>query len=425
MISMLLVAGDGTGVLASHAALGNDVSRCAMSLASDWDPLDSASLADPTGYDNAIRRKCPVAYTEQFGGFWGLFDHASVTAATRDTEAFLSSPTQMWPRADIGVPWLPLQSDPPDHRQYRRPLVPFFRGERIESFRPRLRQLTNELIDAFVERGHANVAAELDIPLPAMGLCLLLHLPEDRWTNFYRWSTLMAEAARAGDAESIGRCFAEIKEFADEWILDRRQHAFDDVVDAMLRARIDDRPWTDDEIRGTFTLLFSAGHQTTADALNFAVKYLAEHPGDREKLIAAPELIPAAAVEFVRLSAPVRALARTTACPVTMHDRTIPAGSPVVMMWGAASRDEAYYDDPDVFNLERDNRNMIAFGSGVHRCLGEEFAKLEIEVALEEFLRRIPHFELVGTPERTGWPTNGYSELNISFPPGGRAGRPM
>jgi cytochrome P450 len=317
---------------------------------------------------------------------------------------------------NTGAPWLPLQSDPPAHRQYRSPLVKFFRGERVLSFEPRLVELTNELIDKFADTGEVDIAADLNIPLPAMGMCLLLGLPEEDWKYFYRWTTTIVDASATGDMEAIGTCFQEVIEFADRWIASRRTEDRDDVVGAMLRSEVDGRPWTDNEIRGTFTLLFSAGHQTTADALTYAFRHLATHPEDRRRLVENPELLTDAVVEFVRLSAPIRVLARTTTRDVEIRGRTIPAGSPVTMMWGAASRDEDVFDEPDEFRPDRDNRRHMSFGSGIHRCLGEELAKLEIRVVLQEFLRRIPDFELEGEGQRASWPTNGYHSMHLRFP---------
>jgi cytochrome P450 len=384
--------------------------------ASDWDPASELSVNRPEDNDGQMRRTCPVAYSGQWGGFWSLFRHEDVTRAVRDTDSFLSTPTQVWPPMNTGAPWLPLQSDPPAHRQYRQPLVKFFRGERVLSFEPKITALTNQLIDGFIGQGSVDIARELNIPLPAMGMCLLLGLPESDWTYFYRWTTTIVDASTTGDMAAIGACFTEITDFADRWIVSRREDDKDDVVGAMLKATIDGQPWTDNEIRGTFILLFSAGHQTTADALTYAVRHLAAHPGDRRRLAENPDLIPDATVEFVRLSAPIRALARTTARDVEIGERTIPASSPVTMMWGAASRDETVFDCPDEFRPERDNRQMIAFGSGIHRCLGEELAKLEIRVVLRELLRRIPDFEIEGDGVRSSWPTNGYHSLLLKFP---------
>lgn len=278
--------------------------------------------------------------------------------------------------------------------------------------------MTNELIDKFAGRGHADFAFDLNIPLPAMGICLLLGLPEKDWEYFYCWTTTIVESSATGDLEAIGTCFREVVEFADSWIAERRKESRDDIVDAMLRSEVDGRPLTDNEIRGTFTLIFSAGHQTTADALTSAMIYLAEHPADRRRLAEHPELLPAATVEFIRLAAPIRALARTAAKDTEVADQGGRAGDPDVR---CGSRDEAVFGDPDSFDPERDNRRHLAFGTGIHRCIGEELAKLEVHVVLQALLRRIPDWVLDGEGDRSSWPTNGYHKLPVRFPATGGA----
>lgn len=381
----------------------------------DWDPLEPGGKS-AAEQDGEMRHTCPVAHSDTWGGFWSLFRHEDISHAVRDTDTFISAPTQVFPPMDTGAPWLPLQSDPPSHRQYRLPLLPFFRPERVAGFEERLVELTNSLIDDFIDAGEADVAAKLNIPLPAMGMCLLLSLPESNWEHFYRWTTTIIDCSVEGDIDGIRDCFAEISDFANTWVAERREVSKGDVVDAMLQAEIDGRPWTENEIQGTFVLLFSAGHQTTADALSYAMHHLATHPEDRRRLCEHPELIANAVVEFVRLSAPIRALARTTTREVEVNGRTIPEGQPVVMMWGSGSRDEEVFDHPDEFDIDRDNRKHLCFGFGIHRCLGEELARLEISVVLREFLARIPDFELAGDSVQSSWPANGFHNLPIRFP---------
>lgn len=383
----------------------------------DWDPSIREHGRMVVDQDNAMRHTCPVAHSEEWGGFWALFKHEDILRAVRDTETFISAPTQTWPPRHSKVRWTPLQSDPPEHRQYRQPLLPFFRRERVQGFEPELRSLASTLIDGVIDefqhQGRSDIASRLCIPLPAMGMCLLLSLPTDNWHNFFRWTTTIRESAVAGNLGPIEATFAEVSEFALAWIRERRESHKEDVVEAMLHAEIDGRPWTDDEILGTFTLLFSAGHSTTADALSYSIRFLAEHPEVRRRLAANPELVPKAVVEFVRLAAPIRALARTTTKDIELRGRVIPGGEPVVMMWGSGSRDEDVFENPDDFLLERDNRRHLSFGFGIHRCLGEELAKLEMTVVLQEILRKIPDFDLDGELSNNAWPANGYDTLYI------------
>lgn len=383
----------------------------------DWDPLSEESLFNTAEHDNEMRRRCPVAYSDRWGGFWALFKHEDITQVARDPETFISAPTQAVPPISLpDRPWLPLQSDPPMHRKYRSPLIPFFRGDRVWSFEPRMTELANELIDSFIGEGRADFAQQLATPLPAMGICMLLGLPEQDWEHFHNWTDRLIKSAFAGDMDGVNATIDDVEAFAKRWIAERRKTRREDVIDAMLHTEIDGRPMTETEIVGTFTLLFSAGHQTTADAITSSLNFLGQNPGIRAQLAADPSLLPAAAVELIRLAAPIRALARTTAKPVDIRGRRIDEGERVVLMFGAGSRDESLFEHPDEFDAHRDNRKHLAFGSGVHRCIGEELAKLEVRVCLQEVLRRMPDYELDGEGQQTLWPGNGYTSLPVTFP---------
>jgi cytochrome P450 len=383
----------------------------------DWDPLSEESLFNTPQHDNDMRRTCPVAYSDRWGGFWTVFRHEDICRVARDPETFISSPTQVVPPISSPErPWLPLQSDPPMHRKYRAPLIPFFRGDRIWSFEPRMTEMANELIDGFIGQGEADFAQQLGIPLPAMGMCLLLGLPEAEWRYFHDWTDRLIKSAFAGDMDGVNATLDDVAAFAEGWIAERRKTRKEDVIDAMLHTEIDGRPMTETEIIGTFTLLFSAGHQTTADGITSSLKYLGKHPEIRAQLVADPSLLPAASVELIRLAAPIRALARTASKPVEIRGRGIGAGERVVLIFGAGSRDESVFDKPDEFDVHRDNRKHLAFGNGVHRCIGEELAKLEVRICLQEVLRRIPDYKLVGEGQQTLWPTNGYASLPVTFP---------
>jgi len=196
------------------------------------------------------------------------------------------------------------------------------------------------------------------------------------------------------------------------------------LLSAMLTADVGGRPMTDAELEGMFLLLAEAGHETTANALTTTVKYLAEHPDVRRVMAADADAYAAAVEEFVRFASPVRALARTTTRDVKVRGRTIPAGSQVALMFSSGSHDEDQFVDPDVCDFTRDASSHLAFGGGIHRCIGEHLARLEMRVVIRELLRRIPEFELDGEPTKSWWPTVGYPSLPIRFPVLGAASRP-
>lgn len=381
----------------------------------DWDPISAESIADPVAEHRRMRHGCPVVHSEQFGGFWALFRHNDIVGAARDTGTFVSAPTFSWPKLDIGVPWVPLQADPPHHQVYRKIITPFFRGSRLAEFEPILRQYTNKFIDAFIDRGEVDVAEELNIPVPATALCLLMGLPLDNWSNLNRWTVDLVAAGARGDMEALTAVYDEMFAFVDEWSARRRAEPTDDLMSAMLAGEIDGRPLNDGEIQGMFVLLLTAGHETTSNNLSSAMRHLASRPDQRERLRADPDLMPSAVDEFVRLGSPVQGLARTTTRDVEVDGTTIPAGSPVVLMFASGSRDESVFDDADECVLDRDTRKHLSFGSGIHRCIGEPLARIEMRVVLTEWLRRVESWDVAGEPEPAMWPAIGYHKLPITF----------
>jgi cytochrome P450 len=388
-----------------------------MSEKADWNPLSQQSLADPIGTDRELRTTCPVAYTDAYGGFFALFRHEDIVAVTRDRESFVSAPTISVPAAPPGSPpWVPLQSDLPIHRFYRRVLVPFFAASRLQAFEPQLRKMTNELIDGFIEKGETDLAAELCLALPAKAICLLLGLPLEDSVKLEKWTydSIEAGSREGGTAEKL-RVLGELAEYGAQWLERRRAEPADDVISAMLAAEIDGRPMTPDELTGMFLLLAEAGHETTSNALISSFYYLAEHPQQRAWLVDQPEITPEIIEEFLRYCAPVRGLARTATRDVVIGGRDIPAGSRVVLMFASGSRDEKVFDNADECLFGRDAVNHTTFGKGIHRCLGEHLARLEMKVVLSEFLRRIPDFKIAGPVQPAMWPTTGYRSLPVRF----------
>jgi cytochrome P450 len=380
-----------------------------METVSDWDPMSALSMTDSVAADSEMRNKCPVAYSDTWGGFWSLFKFDDVNMAARDHETFTASQRIIVPEPGRG-PWLPLQSDPPAHKSYRDAVAPLFRASRLSSFEPVLRTMTNELIDGFVDDDEVDVIDKLGRPLPALAIALLLGLPEDDWVLLRRWSDTQTAAMRAGDYAAIDVIQQETVDYFDKQLEQRRNTAGDDVISSMMTAQIDGRHLTVDELRGIFMLLVVAGHETTTNAIGSILIHLAQHPAKRRLLAENPDAMQNAIEEFVRFVAPVRAGARTTSREVEIGGRTLPEGSRVVLMFSSGSRDEERFENAGECELDRHGAaKHLAFGTGVHRCLGEHLARLELRVVIEEFLRRFPDFEVVGDPTPSLWPVQGYS----------------
>ncbi|HEY1919472.1 MAG TPA: cytochrome P450 [Streptosporangiaceae bacterium] len=390
--------------------------------AQDWDPLSPEYVEDPRAVWQRLHASCPVAYSDQFGGFWALFKHADIEQAAGDIATFSSAERFSIPSFSIdGVEWRPLQSDPPEHGQFRQVIRPLFQASRLKTFEAPLRAMTNELIDKFIDRGQADLAAELCIPLPAAALCLLLGRPLDDWTMLKEWAVRMIDTGRMGDLDGLVAVYGEMMGYAEQWkkeVAAKGTAAEGDGQDLMMRmlsAGIEGRGMTDSEIAGMFVLTITAGHETTANTLANAMHYLAANPSARRYLTGDPARIPRAVEELIRFCSPTQHLARTTTREVAIGGRTIPAGQPVALMWTAGNMDGEKYENPDTCDFARDARGNLTFGSGIHRCVGEFLARMEIRIVLEEFLRRIPDFELDGPGEPAGWNSIGFYRLPARF----------
>ena len=386
----------------------------------DWDPMTPENIVDPVGVHGKMRQECPVAHSSQFGGFWALFKRADIVAATKQTDTFISSPAITVPPFSVAdAPWIPLQSDPPQHRQYRRVINPFFFASRLEGFQPTLRRLTDDFIDEFIEKGEADLVGQLTLRLPATAICLLLGLPVESWTMIHDWTVGIIAAGNRGDFETIGKTYGEMFAFADQWMDDRRKNPGEDVMSALVTAEVEGRPLTQAEIRGAFALMIIAGHETTSNAISNALYLFATDHGLAERLRTGG-IDDTTLEEIVRYCNPVQGMARTTTQDVEVRGRCIPGGSLVALMFGAGSRDPDDFADPDVFVPDREPNPHLTFGAGQHRCMGEQLARMEIRIVLETVLERLHPIEIAGDTKPALWPSIGYHALPVRFSPGTR-----
>ena len=384
---------------------------------SDWAASAQEGQTNPLDEDRRMRRECPVAYSADYGGFYALFRYADITEAARKPEIFSSASTITVPASHPdSAPSIPVQADPPWHRHYRAVLAPLFKGPRLESFEETLRRTATDLIDDFIADGSTELIDNYCVPLPAAGLCLLMGLPFDDWRLIHAWVVGENENIEKGDAEARRGVQQEIYEYCDTVLAYRRDHPADDVMTAMLQAEIDGEPLTREQMQGMFQVLIGAGHETVARTLGTALHYLAINVDDRDRLRAEPSLLKPAVEEFIRWGAPVRCLGRRAVADAEIGGRKIPAGSLVGMMWSSGAHDEAAYPDPDVCDFDRKPQRVnISFGVGIHRCIGEHLARLEMRVGIDEFLKRVADFEIAGDTPLSGWPTMGYNRIPIRF----------
>ena len=340
----------------------------------------------------AMQRDCPVSWSDRYGGFWTITSYADVCAAEHDWDTFSVSPSMILPSFGTDRPLIPLDIDPPALTRFRQILLPFFTPQRMDTLLPRTREIAGQLLDdlAYGEVVDASPYARL---LPAMVFGEYCGFPMADAAQFDQWVDDIVFART--DDESIARsAAADVYDYFRSLIALRRSEPGSDVISALLEADHAGGPLDDDEMLDICYLLFVAGLETTAGAIRVALWHLAQHPEELALLAADPSLIPAATEEFLRALSPVQAMARTLRLDTRIGDVDMRAGERVVLAFGAANRDPDVFECPYEVRIDRSPNPHVAFGTGAHRCLGSNLARREVNVALEEFIRRFPRFEL-------------------------------
>jgi cytochrome P450 len=408
----------------------------AMPIAQEYDPFSAAFQADPYPVYRWMRDEAPVFHSEKWG-WYALSRFDDVRAAATDPETFLSRDgidIDDTAKDQSGPGFLP-DVDNPRHDQVRRVIQPHFLPRRIAAREDAVRVVVRDLVARWRDRGTVDLAQELAWPMPNEVFFTVLGLPSaaeegrgqlDRWVHELKDRrpddprlTPVAKAATRG-----------IQDYFMRLLEDRRAHPRDDVVSALVQAEIDGVPFAEEhltpasEILGLMMVLFLGGVESTAGLTGSLFKLLAEHPDQRERLRRDPSLVPAAVEETIRHSSPLQLAARTTAREVTVHGTRIPPGARVVLVYGAANRDERQFPDPDRFDVSRGRFRHLGFGEGRHGCLGAPLARLEAKVALEEALPVLGDYTLAGPPVRYRTTPNMYvwDHLPLTFgvPPAGR-----
>ena len=387
--------------------------------ATDYDLLDPGYVVDPYAIWDRLREECPVAHSNRWGGSWMPTRYADITAVAHDVERFSSrevgviamdEPAEGLP--DIPLP--PISVDPPVHTWSRRLILPWFSHNRVDGYEPMTRALCNELIDRVVDAGRADAAQDYAQRIPVRVISWMLGVPEDLADTFTGWVRDVLEFGH--DPERSVPAWNAIATFFIEAIAERRAEPGDDLVSELLQAEVDGEPLPDDHVLGTLALILIAGVDTTWSSIGSAMWHLATHDVDRRRLAADPALIPTAIEELLRAYSPVT-MARIAATDTELAGCPVREGDRVLLSFPAANRDPDVFERADEVVIDRQLNRHVAFGVGIHRCAGSNLARMELRVAVEEWMRRIPEFHLVDDAEVTwaGGQVRGPRSIPVEF----------
>ena len=374
----------------------------------DWDHADPAYNQNAPQIWDQLRSGCPVAHTDRYGGAWLPVTHADVSAVARDTDHFSSEgavlsnkpPRDQWiSMAPIGgAP--PITSDPPFHADARRLLLPAFSPQVVAEWEPEIRRLCNELIDNMGDLDTVDAAVQYAQNIPVYVIARMLGLPLEDSDYFRETVHMVLEEIGAEFGERQG-AFEKLDAYLGMHVRDHIENPKDDLIGFLLNAKIYDQPLSPEHVVGTIILLMVAGIDTTWSSIGSSIWHLAQHPADLQRMVNEPELLPTAIEELLRMYAPVT-MARIVSQDAEIGGCPVKAGDSVLLPFPAANRDPEVFPDADKVIIDREENRHVAFGLGIHRCLGSNLARLELRVAVEVFIQRFPKFELAN-PSSVTW----------------------
>ena len=389
----------------------------------EFDSLPSDFLADPYRYYSSLRAEDPVHLSSR--GVWILTRYDDVSSVLRD---------QRFGRKDFLELLKPSRHDPPDngsvsmlfqdapgHARLRTLIGKAFTPSLIQSLRPRIQQIVDELLDRAQGTHAIDLIAEFAFPLPLHTIAELLGVPAAHRDLFHKWSV---DVSRGMELQSAGpvmeRTLILQKSIANYFrgaLDDRRENPLDDLLSRLLDTQEDGDRLTEFELLDICGLLFVAGHETAVNLLGNGILALLLHPGELRRLQREPALLPNAVEELLRYDSPVQRVARVAEADIQVGRKTIPKGAIVSAVVGAANRDPARFPEPDRLDVSRRDSRHLAFGLGDRFCLGAALARLEGQIAIGTLLRRLPKLKLAAMPPewRDSIETRGLRELQVTF----------
>ena len=365
----------------------------------DFNPFSDETQRDPYPIYRRLRDEAPC-YRHQELGFFALSRFEDCWNAALDWQSFSSSAGPSMELSGEGEDFSLIGMDPPRHTTMRNLVSRGFTPRRIAALEPRIRELTRAYLETLHEGSTCDFQTTLGARLPMAVLCQLVGIPMEMSERICEWSNLSLhrEPGQALPPPEAAEADRNLRAYLGELLQTRKRAGGKDVLSILIEAEVDEgkgaERLSDDEIVAFLNLLAAAGNETTTKLIGNAIVLLAQHPEQRASLCEQPAKISQALEEILRFESPSQNTGRITLRDIEMHGEKIPTGSRVMLITGAACRDEREYPDPDRFDITRSFERSLYFGHGHHVCLGKSLARLEARVVLEEFLSRFPHYEL-------------------------------
>ncbi len=380
-----------------------------------YDPYSPELLADPYPVYRELRDNAPVCYNEEHD-FWTLSRFADVLQALKQPRLYSSAQgiavgmTSEMSNTFEAV----ITMDPPRHTQMRALVNRAFTPRRIAALEPRILEVATALIDDCIEKGSCDLVGDFAAPLPTIVIAELLGVPsEDQKMFKERSNALVNQRGRPGEVPDPERMapVMELVLYLNQVYDERREQPRDDLMSALLAAEVDGQKLTQSELTGFALLLLIAGNETTTNLLGNGIQLMHDYPDQRTRLAANPGALPDAIEEFLRYESPIPGLARTLTEDLDFRGHAFRKGQKVMLLYGAANRDERQFEAPDVLDTSKPPTQHLAFGFGAHFCLGASLARLEARIGFEQLLSRLPDYKLLAGAERNAGGIRGFAQL--------------
>jgi cytochrome P450 len=387
----------------------------------DFDPFDPKFFHNPYPSYSIMRRDHPVFKKEVpnyrvWPHYWMITRAADVNDALSDWKTYSSEGGTL---VDTDVSLLPpnmFHMDPPRHDELRSILSRVLTPKRIIDLEPQVREYALSLIEPHLASGRLDASTQLAQLIPTITMCTLMDLPRTSREKFLQWNLDTLGAADFTSPTAL-KAWGEMDAYWKSIVKDRRDRGTKDLISQIIDAQVEGENLSDEEISGFCSLLHDASQNTTMNMITNAIVSLGRFPDQRRKLKANPEMWPGALEELLRFESPVQGLTRTTTRDVELHGVTMKEGDQVLLLYGSANHDETVFENPDVLDLERKTRANWTFGHGIHYCLGNAVARLEIRVTIQAMLDTIGDWEVdeAGLERNQLVPTRGVAHAPITF----------